>query len=177
VLELAFLNDLIVLNRDYARAPGDEASPSAAARRILSQAFRPILFVGPPGQPEPRRALLVHDTRRRFDEAVFLAAYVAELWGIRLTGLPISNGRNTAGHVARTADYLALHEVSAAFLEPARATATLPERIVAAASESAADLIILPGPGAGQGSNRYPRLDETIITALRSWPQAVLVAC
>ena len=176
-LELAFLNDLIVLDRDYGRAPAGETTPSAAARRILTQAFRPVLFVGVPGQPEPHRALLVHDTRRRFDEAVFLAAYVAELWGVRLTGLPISNGRDTAGHVARTSDYLALHEVTAAFLEPARATTTLPERIVGAAKEVEADLIILPGPGGGLGSNKYPRLDETIITALRSWPQAILVSC
>ncbi len=176
-LELAFLNDLIVLDRDYARAPAGEPTPSAAARRVLAQAFRPILFVGVPGQPEPHRALLVHDTRRKFDEAVFLAAYVAELWGIRLTGLPISNGRDTAGHVARTSDYLALHEVTAAFLEPARATSALPERIAGAAREVEADLIILPGPGGGLGSNKYPRLDETIIIALRSWPQAILVSC
>jgi len=176
-LELAFLNDLIVLDRDYARAPAGEPTPSAAARRILAQAFRPILFVGVPGQPEPQRALLVHDTRRKFDEAVFLAAYVAELWGVRLSGLLISNGRDTAGHIARTSDYLALHEVRAEFLEPARATAALPERIIGAAKEFEADLLILPGPGSGHGSNKYPRLDETIITALRSWPQAILVSC
>ena len=176
-LEVALLNDLIVLDRDYGRAPDGEPTPSAAARRLVHEAYRPVLLVGPPGQAEPQRALLVHDTRRKFDEAVFLAAYVAELWGIRLAALPISNGRNTAGHVARTADYLALHEVSAAFLEPARATDALPERIVAAAHETEAELIILPGPGGGQRDNRYPRLDETIMTALRSWPQAILVAC
>jgi len=50
-------------------------------------------------------------------------------------------------------------------------------RIVGAAKEVEADLIILPGPGGGLGSNKYPRLDETIITALRSWPQAILVSC
>ena len=176
-IDLAYLNDLIVLDRGYNRTAADKPGPTAAAQRILKEAHRPILFVAEnDGPPVPQQALLVHDTRRHLDEAVFLAAYLAERWGVALVMLPIGNGRNTEAIAARIGDYLALHEVSATFLEPARATAALPEAIVAAAAAADADLIILPGPGAGQGQHRHPRLDETIIAVLRRWPGGVLVA-
>ena len=177
-IERAYLNDLIVLDRTYNRTPADKPGPTAAAQRILKQAHRPILFVAEKDGPAalPQRALLVHDTRRHLDEAVFLAAYLAERWRVALVALLISNGRNTAAETARIGDYLALHEVNATFLEPARATSQLPEAIVAAAGAAGADLIILPGPGAGQGQHRHPRLDETIVAVLRRWPGAALVA-
>jgi hypothetical protein len=173
---LAYLNDLIVLDRDYDRTAADKSSPTAAAQRIMSQAHRPILFFGQNDPPLPQRALLVHDTRRQFDEAIFLAAYLAERWQVSLVVLPISNGRNTAAVTTRTGDYLALHEVTAEYLEPARDTAALPDAIVAAAAESDADLIILPAPGTRQGRHRYPRLDDTLVAVVRQWPRAVLVA-
>lgn len=173
-VELAFVNDLVVLDRVYSPAAPDEPAPTAAARRVLSRASRPLLFIGPDAQSgPPRRALLVHDTRRKFDEAVFLAAYLGERWRVQLAALPLSNGRNTAAVVSRVGDYLALHEVSAGFLEPARVSAGLADRIVAAAHETAAELIILPGPS--QGNNNH--LDEVIVNVLRRWPNAVMVAC
>ena len=176
-IELAYLNDLIVLDRGYHRTAADKPGPTTAAQRILKEGHRPILFVAAgDGPPLPRHALLVHDTRRRLDEAVFLAAYLAERWHVDLVVLLISNGRNTQTLMARIGDYLGLHEVSAHFLEPARPTSTLPEAIVAAAGEADADLIILPGPGSGHGQHRHPRLDESIVTVLRRWPGAVLVA-
>lgn len=176
VVQLAFLNDLLVLDRDYGRAAGEDA-PSAAALAILAGARRPLLFIGPDAHTQPpRRALLVHDTRRKLDQAVFLAAYVAELWRVALVMLPIGNGRNTAGQMARVGDYLALHEVSAAYLEAARPSATLPDRIVAAATEADADLILLPSPGTGAGNERHPGLDDTINATLHRWPGAVMVA-
>jgi len=176
-IELAYLNDLIVLDRGYSRAPADKPGPTAAALHILKQAHRPILFVAEhAGPPLPQRALLVHDSRRHLDEAVFLAAYLAERWQVALVTLLISNGRDMKEETARIGDYLAVHEVSAHFLEPARATSNLPESIVAAARVANADLIILPGPGAGQGEHRHPRLDETIVAVLRRWPGSILVA-
>ena len=83
---------------------------------------------------------------------------------------------NTAAVTARIRDYLALHEVSAPSLEPARPTRGLAEAILHAATEVKADLIILPGPGAGRRPETHPRLDETIVTVLQRWPGAVLVA-
>ena len=176
-IELAYLNDLVVLDRGFNRAPADKPGPTAEAQRILKQAHRPILFMAEnDAPPVPQRALVVHDTRRHLDEAVFLAAYVAERWQAALVVLPISNGRNTAALTARVDDYLTLHEVSAHFLEPVRATSALPEAIITAGSEVTADLIILPGPGPGHGQHRHPRLDETIVAVLRRWSGAVLVA-
>jgi nucleotide-binding universal stress UspA family protein len=175
-IERAFVSDLVVLNRSYGRATAGEATPTAAARRILSAARRPVLFAPVDDRPLARQGLLVHDTRRKYDEAVFLAAYLAEQWRIALAALPISNGRNTAAVTARIRDYLALHEVSAPSLEPARPTKGLAEAILTAAAEVEADLIIMPGPGPGRRPEQHPRLDETILTVLQRWPGAVLVA-
>ena len=173
-IDLAFVSDLIVLNRDYGRATAGEASPTAAVWRVLAAAQRPILFAPVAAQPLARKGLLVHDTRRKFDEAVFLAAYLAEQWGVTLAVLPIGNGRNTADLTARIRDYLALHEVSAPFLPTARPNNTLADTILAAANEVEADLIILPG--SGQGHDHHPRLDETIVAVLRRWPGSLWVA-
>jgi hypothetical protein len=176
-IDLAYLNDLIVLDRGFNRAPADKPGLTAAAQRIMQQAHRPILFVADnDAPPVPQRALLVHDTRRHLDEAVFLAAYVAERWGAALTALLISNGRNTEALTGRIDDYLGLHEVNARFLEPVRPTSALPETIVAAATEANADLIILPGPGSSHGQHRHPRLDDSIVAVLRRWPGTVLIA-
>lgn len=173
-IELAFVSDLIVLNRGFGHATASEATPTAAAWHVLTAVRRPVLFAPVADQPPARKGLLVHDTRRKFDEAVFLAAYLAEQWHLELVVLPIGNGRNTAGVTTRVRDYLALHEVSAPFLEPARPNNTLAEAILAAASESEADLIILPG--SGRGRDHHPRLDETIVAVLRRWPGTVWVA-
>jgi nucleotide-binding universal stress UspA family protein len=176
-IELAYLNDLLVLDRGFNHTPADKSGPTAAAQRVLKQAHRPILFVADnDAPPVPRRALLVHDTRRHLDEAVFLAAYVAERWRASLVALLISNGHNTEALTGRIDDYLALHEVSAHFLEPVRPKSTLPEAITDAAGEADADLIILPGPGSGHGQHRHPRLDDVIVAVLRRWPGSVLVA-
>ncbi|MBK7219497.1 MAG: hypothetical protein IPH95_21160 [Candidatus Promineofilum sp.] len=120
-IELAYLNDLIVLDRGFNRHGGRSQADSRRAT-ILKPAHGPVLFAPVADQPPARKGLLVHDTRRKFDEAVFLAAYLAEQWHLELVVLPIGNGRNTAGVTTRVRDYLALHEVSAPFLEPARAT-------------------------------------------------------
>lgn len=173
-IKLAFVSDLIVLNRGFGRASADETLPAAAAWRVLAAARRPVLFAPIAARPLARQGLLVHDTRRKFDEAVFLAAYLAEQWGITLAVLPIGNTRDSASATARIRDYLALHEVSAPFLPTARPNNTLTEAILAAANEVESDLIILPG--SGRGHDHHPRLDETIVAVLRRWPHTVWVS-
>ena len=176
-IDLAFLNDLIVLDRHFNPATPDEAAPTAAARRIVTTAHRPLFIVEESDGAMPmQRALLVHDTRRAFDESLFIAAYLAERWKVALTVLPIGNGRNTAGVVARSQDYLAMHEVEPVYLSPVRASGGLAEVIVSTAAEVEADLIVLPGPGRGQNGVNQPDLTDTVMAVVRRWPRAVLIA-
>ena len=93
-----------------------------------------------------------------------------------LTVLPIGNGRNTAGVVARSQDYLAMHEVEPVYLSPVRASGGLAEVIVSTAAEVEADLIVLPGPGRGQNGVNQPDLTDTVMAVVRRWPRAVLIA-
>ena len=77
-IDLAFVNDLVVLERRFNPTSPDEAAPTIAAQRVITGALRPLYIVEEEAAPPPRRVLLVHDTRRDFDEALFIAAYLGE---------------------------------------------------------------------------------------------------
>lgn len=175
-LEVAYVNDLIVLARDFNPHPPDEPAPTAAVRAVLAAVRRPLFIAGVDDPPLARRVLLVHDTRRRFEEALFIAAYLAEQWPIELTVLPLSNGRNTSDVVDRIEDYLAMHEVAATFLEPVRPTAQLIDYIQEAAQAGECDLIVLSGPERGHRHSHNNQLTEMIWELLQRWPHAILVA-
>ncbi len=174
-LEVAYVNDLIVLARDFAPQTPDETAPTAAVRAVLAAAQRPLYVAGTDDPPLVRRVLLVHDTRRQFEEALFIATYLAEQGRVDLTVLPLSNGRNTSDVVDRITDYLAMHEVAANFLEPVRPTAQLIDNILEAAQAGECDLIVLSGPERGR-RNRNNQLTEMIWDLLQRWPHAILVA-
>lgn len=176
-IDLAYLNDLIVLDRRFNPATPDEPTPTAAAQRVITESHRPLLVVEESGEAAlMARVLLVHDTRRAFDEGLFLAAYLAEQWRVSLAVLPIGNARNTDAVVQRAGDYLAMHEVEPQYLPPVRPARSLADTIIATAGEVEADLIILPAPGRGRNGANQPNLNDTIFAVLRRWPRAALIA-
>lgn len=175
-LELAFLNDLVVLDRDFNPRTA-ESAPTAAVRAIIEAARRPLLITGREASDRPlRRGLLVHDTRRRFDEALFIGAYLAEQWKTELSVLPLSNGRNTEEVVDRISDYLALHEVDAVFHEAARPAGGAIEQIIDAAQSGECDLIILSGPERGRSNSQNNQSMDVIWAILQRWPHSILIA-
>ena len=171
--EVGFLHDLIVLD---AALVGDGVTHGNDVPVLMSALSRPLLVWGKMAGELPRRALLVHDTRRPLDEAVFIAAYLAERWGTDLTVLPLSNGRNTDEVADRISDYLALHEVSADFLEPIRPGERAVDGIVTTALAGGYDLLILTGPQRGRRTNQNNQLTEMIGVILQRWPYATLIA-
>lgn len=178
--EVGFLHDLIVLDAAFAGA-GSIASRGDTARALLRAIPRPLLLLGDSAAETPRRALLVHDTRRPLDEAIFIAAYLAERWGVALAVLPLGNGRNTEEVVANIGDYLALHEVSADFLDSIRPDARAVDRVVAAGLSGDYDLLILTGPkrgGSGRSStsNHNNHLTDMIGAIAQRWPHSALIA-
>lgn len=120
--------------------------------------------------------LVVHDTRRQLDEAVFIAAYLAERWGAELALLPLSNGRNTAELVTRISEYLALHEVTATFLEPVRPDRRAVDPVIQAAEAGAFDLLLLTGPDRGRKTNRQHYLGDVVWPLLQRWKHSTLMA-
>ena len=144
-----------------------KASP-AVVREIIADVQRPILVLGAVIAAEfPRRVLVVHDTRRRLDEAIFIAAYLAERWNVELSVLPLSNGRNTAEIVTRISDYLALHEVTATFLEPVRPNDRAVENVIQLGQAGDFDLLVLTGPERGRKTNKSNQLTDMIWAILQ----------
>lgn len=175
-LALAYLHDLVVIDRRFGARTWDEPPPTMAVRRIVRAAHRPVLIPGERAdEMPPAHVLLVHDTRRPFDESVFIAAYLAERWQARLTALPIANNRNTEGVVGRIDDYFKLHEVEACFLAPARPGVSLPAVVLEAAADAGCDLILLPAPS-GRHNNRRLDLSDAIFSVIQHWPQSILIA-
>jgi nucleotide-binding universal stress UspA family protein len=176
MLELAYLHDLIVLDGGFNRQADRSRALSPKVYELVRQSTRPLFIVGVrDDEPTLTSVLLVHDTRRRFDEALFIAAYLAERWKPDLAVLPISNGRNTEEILTRIRDYLELHEINASFLEPVRPTNHLVEAMVDAAQTTACDLILLSGSGRG-GDSRRSLSSEMVQGLLERWQKSVLLA-
>ncbi len=174
-LDLAYLHDLLVLERGFNRSADRDIALSRKVYDIIRQSTRPVFIVGAGDyKPDLAQVLLVHDTRRRFDEALFIAAYLAERWKSVLTVLPIGNGRNTEEVVARIKDYLDLHEIQAVFLEALRPKRDLSEAIAGAAHAATSDLIIVTGSRGGD--SRRIQSTDMVWGLLQRWPNSLLLA-
>jgi len=115
VCSYALLTDLIVLNVSRPPEPG-LSSLGSGLRSIIWRSARPILTV--PGKKSSLdNALLAFDGSQKSKEALFVAAYVAELWKIDLTVMTL----NENGSVSTTTQdyaraYLELHEIEADYV-------------------------------------------------------------
>jgi len=115
VAEHARLTDLIVLNVAHPPQPGLSGLASGL-RAIIRRAPRPILSV--PGRFSPMdKVLVAFDGGLRAREALFVAAYLAERWGVALTVLTLSEGGRLGVPVQDYArEYLELHEIQADYV-------------------------------------------------------------
>jgi nucleotide-binding universal stress UspA family protein len=115
VCQRALLTDLIVLNVAHPPASG-LSSLNSGLRSIIWRSARPILTV--PGEVSPMdKALVAFDGGLKSREALFVAAYLAEVWKTTLTVLTVSEGgkvSTSAQDYARS--YLELHELQADFV-------------------------------------------------------------
>lgn len=176
-LDLAYLHDLIIVERGFDFQSSDEQLPTSSVRAIISQSTRPLLVVRESDcETFANRALLIHDTRRRFDEALFIAAYLAERWKVELAVLPINNGRNTEEVVARIGDYLALHEISPIFHEAIRPNDGVVDHYIDVAQAGDYDLMMLSGPRRESKGSQNEQLTDEICAILQRWPHSVLIA-
>ncbi len=115
ICERASMTDLMVLK--VAHPPtGGFAALRSPWRRILADSSCPVLGV-PAKATGLQRGFLVYDGSELAKEALFVAAYLAEVWKTALsvfTALDETNGRpNVQDYVRR---YLDLHEVQAEYL-------------------------------------------------------------
>lgn len=115
ICNYSLLTDLIVLHVSRPPEPG-LFSLGSGLRSIIWRAARPILTV--PGRTSPMdNALLAFDGSMKSREALFVAAYLADLWKTSLTVMTLSkdsSGLSSIQHYARS--YLELHEVEADYI-------------------------------------------------------------
>ncbi|MEP7359514.1 MAG: universal stress protein, partial [Anaerolineales bacterium] len=116
ICERATLADLVVLNVAYPPPSQPLERLGSGFRTVIRRCPRPILAVPQP-RPEPIRALLAYDGSAKSDEALFVAAYMAEAWQVPLVVITIMQAAGLSeATIAHARDYLELHNVSASYI-------------------------------------------------------------
>lgn len=146
-------SSLVVIG--LAHPPGNRLADrlTSGLRWLIQNCTAPVLtvpeFTAPQCPPEFSSALLAYDGSPRADEALYLASYLANRWGISLTVLsvreqgPPAGGRSGAA-LAKARDYVEGHGVAATYLtRPGRVA----KMILDTATECACAVIMMGGYG------------------------------
>ena len=143
IYERARMTDLVVLKISHPPS-GGLAALTSPFRTILTNSSRPLLVV-PQKASEFRRAVLGFDGSLLAKEALFVAAYLAEMWKTELVVFTASQGgkfsAETQDYVRR---YLEVHEVEAEYVLTEHDPA---EALLACVEEKSADLVLMGGYG------------------------------
>ena len=142
ILERSLLADLVILKVSYPPSAGISGLASPL-RTIISRVARPILAI--PGLAIPTtHALLAFDGSSRAKEALFLAAYLAEQWEIRLTVFTALENKKLSQSIQDEArEYLEFHEINADFILEKGS----PDSVRRVIRERNIDLIVMGGYG------------------------------
>jgi len=114
IIERALLTDLVVLNVAHPPSAG-LTSLGHGLRNIIWHCARPILAV--PGRvTQLARAVLAYDGSPKSKEALFIAAYLAEIYRTHLTVFSVNDGHRVPANVQDyPRAYLEMHEIEADF--------------------------------------------------------------
>jgi hypothetical protein len=155
------LVDLVVLDRHNGNLGATRGWPGATCQTVARRCVRPVLIVAEtPSAME--RPLLVVDRSAGAREALFVAAYLAELWQRPL--LVLANGPRSQvleQTVAYTRRYLQMHEVEATFIMTGRATG---EVLLEMAAAHGNDLIIAAGGSLQSRTAAFLRRPNPLLT-------------
>ncbi len=140
ICERALLTDLVVMK---AAKPPPVGLPSLSSRlrSIIWRLARPLVAV-PCETGEFRRALVAYDGSPKAKEALFVAAYLGEMWKTQLTVVAVEDKNRVASNVLDyPREYLEMHEVQAEFIMENRGIGILLE----IAAERELDSLLLGG--------------------------------
>lgn len=152
IRERATATDLIVLK--IAHPPvGGWSSLRSPFYAMLTESSRPVLGV-PAAATQLQRALLAYDGSPRAKEALFVATYLAEIWGTKLIVFTaLGSGKLPKDVQDSVRRYLDIHEVKADYViseNDAR------QQLNKAVEDEKADLVLM-------GSHSRPRLQQIFI--------------
>ena len=153
----AALVDLVILDSTFAWAQ---------TRAILGQCPRPVLVLANHAT-HLDRVLLAYDGSPKANEALFIAAYLAEQWQVELVVVTAWESRRLPEAAEYAHRYLTMHEVTATFLETRGSAAPVIEQTAVAHH---ADLILL---GGYKGRRRPGKTVERLV----NWRERPLLIC
>lgn len=143
IRERAALTDLIVLKIEHPPR-GGLANLSSPFRSIIVNSAGPVLGV-PRDATEIRRILLAYDSSPAAKEALFVAAYFAEVWKVQLVVFSALDGSKvTADAQDYARRYLEFHEVEAEYLLSERGAM---DQLKQTVDEQNADLVLMGAYG------------------------------
>jgi nucleotide-binding universal stress UspA family protein len=151
ISDRATATDLIVLKIAYPPM-SPLSSLTSPFRSILLRSSRPILGV-PAKAAEFQRALLAYDGSDQAKEALFVAAYLAEMWETKLVVYTALDKSIDAGVQEYVRRYLDIHEVEADYIVSEGHTM---EQLRSAVEEQRADLVLM-------GSHGRPIWEQVLI--------------
>jgi nucleotide-binding universal stress UspA family protein len=111
-------------------------------RAFLARTPRPVLVV--PAPSGLTHALLAYDGSRKANEALYLAAYLATSWGIKLTVLTSRQKLRESLVLQKAKGYLIAHKVEASYVSERGAPGP---SIIKAAADYGCDLVLMGGYG------------------------------
>jgi nucleotide-binding universal stress UspA family protein len=163
--------DLVVMGRRGEHAEFGSHAVGATVGRVARRSTRPVL-VCPRGQDPLERPLVAYDGSDHATRALEVAVEYAEKRGCSLHVVCVRDDAKEAAHVLEEAcDYVRGHAVEPVALP--REGTSVPEKILEAASEAGADLLVM---GAyGKSRLREFLLGSTTETLLASFEHPILL--
>jgi nucleotide-binding universal stress UspA family protein len=146
ISERAAWNDLVVVNLSHPIGTQPLEKLSSGFRKLILRCPQPILVV--PQRVSPlASAMLAYDGSPKAKEALFVAAYLAGQWQIKLVVTTISEKNppvETQEAVAYAQKYLEEHDIQAIY---AQCDGPIAPTLLVMAEETQSDLIIMGGYG------------------------------
>ena len=155
IIERAVVTDLIIVK--LINPPGSGLSVlNSPFRAIIEKSSRPLITV-PKGATPFKRALLAFDGSDLAKEALFVTAYLAEMWKTEVTVFTAREDKSQQGDLQDYARrYMELHEVEAKYVLSEQKT---PRHLPDIAAEYNADLILM-------GSHSGNKLQQVLVGSM-----------
>ena len=155
IIERAVVTDLIIVK--LINPPGSGLSVlNSPFRAIIEKSSRPLITV-PKGATPFKRALLAFDGSDLAKEALFVTAYLAEMWKTEVTVFTALEDKSQQGDLQDYARrYMELHEVEAKYVLSEQKT---PRHLPDIAAEYNADLILM-------GSHSGNKLQQVLVGSM-----------
>jgi nucleotide-binding universal stress UspA family protein len=169
ITDRARWHDLIVIGLVHPPEDQPIARLRSGLRKIIQSSSRPLLIV--PSVSPMEKALVAYDGSQKANEALFLATYLANNWGIKLVVLTaVQAGVSRPEPLDRARSYLEARRVDADYI---RKVGTPGDAIIQASGECQCDFLIMGGYGYKPVLEMV--LGSTVDQVLRSYRAPILI--